>query len=258
MKQLSYTDGTYRTDPRRVSLCARMFPSLAFYRRFLWIVWRSSVCAKRGLYDGAAWSDSSLDIMRALEHVGLRIEIDGIEHLERLQTPCVVISNHMSMLETVVLPGILRPVRPVTFIVKQSLTTYPVFGHVMRARDPITVTRTSPRQDLKAVLEGGADRLGRGISIVVFPQTTRSAAFDPKQFSTIGVKLAARAKVPIIPLVLRTDAWKNGKRLKDLGPLDPSKPVHFSFGEPINVEGRGTKEHQEIIERINAKLEQWQ
>ena len=258
MKQIAYTDGTYRTDPRPVGLLARMFPSLTFYRRFLWIVWRASVKAKRGQYDGAAWCESSFNILRALERVGVRIEIEGIEHVQRLQTPCVVIANHMSVLETVLLPVILRPVRPVTFIVKESLLTYPVFGHVMRSRDPIALTRSNPRQDLKAVLEGGTDRLGRGISIVVFPQTTRSVTFDPKQFSTIGVKLAGRAKVPIVPLVLRTDAWGNGKRLKDFGPIDPSKPVHFSFTEPIHVEGRGTQQHQEIIERINAKLPQWQ
>ncbi|MEE8450910.1 MAG: lysophospholipid acyltransferase family protein [Thermoguttaceae bacterium] len=257
MRQIAYTDGTYRTDPQRVSLLARMFPSLTFYRRFLGIVWRASIKAKRGRYDGAAWCESSLNILGALERVGVRIEIEGIEHVERLHTPCVVIANHMSVLETVLLPAILRPVRPVTFIVKESLLTYPVFSHIMRSRDPIALTRTNPRQDLRAVLEGGCDRLGCGISIVVFPQTTRAVAFDPKQFSTIGVKLAARAKVPIVPLVLRTDAWSNGKRLKDFGPIDPSKPVHFSFGEPIQVEGRGAEEHQKIIERINAKLQQW-
>lgn len=258
MEQIAYTDGTYRTDPRQVSLCARLFPSLTFYRRFCAIIWRSSVEAKRGRYDGAAWSNSSFNVLKALEDIGIRIEIEGIEHVGRLQTSCVVIANHMSVLETVLLPAILQPVRPVTFIVKQSLLTYPVFGHIMRSRDPIALTRTNPRQDLKAVLEGGVDRLGRGVSIIVFPQTTRSVAFDPKQFSTIGVKLAGRGKVPIVPLALRTDAWSNGKRLKDFGPIDPSKPVHFSFGEPIHVEGRGAEEHQKIIQRIKDKLQEWQ
>jgi 1-acyl-sn-glycerol-3-phosphate acyltransferase len=134
---------------------------------------------------------------------------------------------------------------------------YPVFKHVMRSRDLIAVTRTNPRQDLMAVLEGGLERLKKGISIVVFPQTTRTLTFNEKKFTTIGVKLAQRAGVPIIPLALKTDAWGNGKRLKDFGKIDASKSVKFAFGAPMRVKGRGGEEHQAIIEFIAHKLKEW-
>jgi 1-acyl-sn-glycerol-3-phosphate acyltransferase len=127
----------------------------------------------------------------------------------------------------------------------------------MRSRDPIAVSRTNPRQDLKAVLEGGMDRLKRGISIIVFPQTTRARSIDPTRFNTIGVKLAKRANVPIVPLALLTDAWGNGKYLNDIGKIDSSKNVYFAFGEPMWVQGRGTDEHQAIIHFISRKLQEW-
>ena len=257
MRGLPYTNDVYRTGPETVSLFARIFPALAFYSRFVAIVWRSSAKAKRGEYGYVEWSHSSLDVLRALEKVGVRFEITGISHVEQLETPCVVIANHMSLLETAVLPTIVQPVRNVTFVVKQSLLEYPVFRHVMRSRDPIAVSRTNPRQDLKAVLEGGKDRLSRGISVIVFPQTTRTSSFDPTQFSTIGVKLAARAKVPVVPLALLTDAWGNGKYLKDFGKIDASRRVRFAFGEPMPVEGRGADEHQAIIQFISGKLQEW-
>ena len=82
----------------------------------------------------------------------------------------------MSTLETVILPVIVLPFRRVTFIVKESLLTYPIFGPIMRSLDPLPVTRTNPRLDLKTVLEGGVARLQQGASIVVFPQTTRTVA----------------------------------------------------------------------------------
>lgn len=257
MESLAYTDGIYQTPPRRVSLLGRLSPSLAFYSQFFPIIWQASATSKRGLYDGAAWCNSSIRILRAAESVGVRAEITGIERLERLNGPCVIVGNHMSLLETVVLPVIVRPILDVTFIVKESLLNYPVFKHVMRATKPIAVTRTNPREDFKAVLEGGSERLEQGTSIIVFPQTTRTVCFRPSEFNTMGVKLARKAKVPVVPLALRTDAWGLGKGLKDYGRIDPTKIARFAFGEPLQVQGRGIEEHQAIIDFITGKLEEW-
>lgn len=254
---LDYTDNVYRTAPGRMSWLTRTFPTQGFYRRFFGIVYRASSKARRGLYDSAEWGRSSHEVLAALEAVGVRAEFTGTEHIRGLESPCVFIANHMSMLETTVLPAVIQPILEVTFVVKQSLLDYPVFRHVMRSRDPIAVTRDNPREDFKAVMNGGVDRLKRGVSIIVFPQTTRSNTFDPEQFNTIGVKLAARAKVPVVPVALLTDAWGNGKWLKDLGPVDPKKKVYFHFGEPIEIQGRGAEEHQRIVEFIEAKLNQW-
>lgn len=257
MKQLQYKNNKYQTDPQTATLFAKTFPSLTFYGKFIAIVFRGSAKAKRDLYNNAEWCNSSINTLRALESAGVHVEITGINYVERLETPCVVIANHMSMLETVILPIIIQPVRNITFIVKQALLDYPVFKHIMRSRDPIAVGRSNPREDLKAVIEGGIDRLKRGVSIIVFPQTTRTPSFDPAQFNTIGVKLAQRANVPIVPLALLTDAWQNGKRVKDFGKIDSSKKVHFAFGEPMCVQGRGTDEHQAIINFISSKLQEW-
>ena len=257
MRQLQYTNNVYRTGLKTISLFARTFPELAFYSRFLAIIFRASAKAKRDRYDDPEWCQSSFETLRSLESVGVCVEITGINYVEQLETPGVVIANHMSMLETVILPIVVVPVRKMTFIVKQSLLDYPVFKHIMRSRDPIAVSRTNPRKDLKTVLEGGMDRLKRGISIIVFPQTTRTHSFDPTQFNTIGVKLAQRANVPIIPLALQTDAWGNGKYIKDFGKIDPLKNVYFAFGEPMWVQGRGTNEHQAIIHFISSKLQEW-
>ena len=257
MVQLSYADGVYRTRPTRVPAWARLFPSLTFYPRFMWITYQASRKSRQGRYDNSSWCHSSLGILRALEGLGVLFTVEGIRHLQGLQGPCVIVGNHMSMLETVVLPIIVQPVRDVTFVIKQSLLEYPVFRHVMQSRDPIAVTRVNPREDLRAVLEGGVERLQRGISIVVFPQTSRMLEFDPSQFNTIGVKLAQRAKVPIVPLALRTDAWQNGRILKDFGRIDRRRTVHFAFGSPLEVRGRGTEEHQQIIEFIQGRLREW-
>jgi len=252
-----FVGGAYRTVPGDRSLFARFFPSLGFYAWFAYFVCRGSNSARRGHYGDADWSRNSLEVMHSLEAVGVQIEVTGAQHFSRLAGPCVFIGNHMSTLEAFVLPTIIQPLKRVAFVVKKSLVEYPIFGHLMRSRNPIVVGRTNPREDLKAVFEGGVERLQSGISIVVFPQKTRSALFDPAAFNSIGIKLAKRAQVPVIPLALKTDAWGNGTRLKDFGKIDPAKTVHFAFGEPLRVQGSGAAEHQQIVEFIRGNLVSW-
>ncbi len=247
----------YHTAPDQGWALLRAFPSFFFYCQDLVIVLRASRQAKQGRYDTAAWASSSHDIVRALETVGVQFEITGVDHIRRLDAPCVFIANHMSILETFVLPGIIAPIRETTFVVKQSLVEYPVFKYVMRSRDPVTVTRSNPRDDLRAVLEGGEQRLKAGVSIVVFPQTTRTNRFDPADFNSIGVKLAKKAGAPIVPIALKTDAWGNGRYLKDFGRIRPSSTVHFAFGEPLRVQDRGREEHEQIVHFISDKLRAW-
>lgn len=258
MNELTYIDGRYKTSPEAISFWAKRFPSLTFYPRFVAIVFRASAKAKRAQYSSSEWAKSSLAVLRALEGSGVSVEITGVQHIVEEEGPYVFIANHMSTLETTVLASVIQPLKEVTFIVKKSLLEYPVFRHVMRSRDPIALTRTNPREDLKAVLQGGTERLKNGISIVVFPQTTRTTSFDPAQFNSIGIKLAKKAGVPVIPIALKSDAWGNGTYLKDFGKIDPSKEVYLHFGNAIRIKGKGTEEHQHIIEFIIRKLHEWE
>jgi len=254
MHKIPYIDFYYQTEKRTGTL---LFPSLLFYLRLICIVYKASRLAKSGHYNGSDWTDSSYDVMRRLEMAGVSIEISGIENVAQAEGPVVIVGNHMSMMETLLLPVMVQPIKPATFVVKETLLNYPVFKYVMRSRNPIAVTRTNPRQDLKTVLTEGLDRLGKGISIIVFPQTTRSHTFDAAQMSSIGVKLAKKAGVPIVPLALKTDCWQNGKKIKDFGRLDLSKTAHFAFGEQITVEGKGDAEQAKINAFITERLIEW-
>jgi len=257
MHRLQYTEYLYRTPMRPVSLLSRLLPSFLFYLHLIEIVYRSSRVAEKGEYTDKNWIESSLEVLQQLEQAGVKLDISGIENIERQNGPVVFIGNHMSMMETMILPVIIQPILPVTFVVKESLLAYPFFKHIMRSRKPVAVSRTNPRQDLKVVLTEGVDRLQSGISVIVFPQTTRSHTFDPEQMSSIGVKLAKKAGASIIPLALKTDCWQNGSWFKDFGRLDISKTACFSFGAPIIVEGKGDEEQASVNSFIANELKKW-
>ncbi len=256
MRRLTSQD-SYRSPDRQVGWIPRSSPNVYFYAQIAHVIWHAAHLAKKGRYNDADWVGSSLTTIRALESVGGRFELEGMDVLRSLDSACVFIGNHMSILETFVLPCLIQPFREVTFVVKDSLITYPFFGHVMRSRNPVVVGRDNPREDLRTVMEEGQRRLEAGVSIVIFPQTTRSTDFDPRRFNTLGVKLARRCGVPVVPIALKTDAWGLGRRLRDIGRIDPSKTVHVSFGDPLRVKGAGKEEHKAVVDFISGKLADW-
>ncbi len=232
-------------------------PTLTFYVKISMLVLKASKLCKKGAYTNDHWIQDSLNTIRALEAVGGRFEIRNLDVIRKLESPCVFVSNHMSILETFVLPCLIQPHCDVTFVIKESLMSFPFFKHVMRSRNPIIVGRDNPRQDLKTVLNEGRNRLKANTSIIIFPQTTRSIHFDPKNFNSLGVKLAKRCKVPVVPLALKTDAWGNGERFKDFGKICPDKSVYITFSDPLRVEGSGKEEHAFIVDFIVKELDSY-
>jgi 1-acyl-sn-glycerol-3-phosphate acyltransferase len=257
MLTVPLTDGEYHTPAHAGIKPLNLLPTPTFYLKAIWTVLRSANMARQGMYTDGDWAKSSLDIIRALERVGCTFDIRGLETLDTDPQPCVFIANHMSTLETFVLPSLIAPYQRVTFVVKQGLVEYPFFKHVMRSRNPVLVNRTNAREDLKAVLSQGVERLNNGVSVVVFPQTTRTTEFDPSHFNTIGLKLAQKAGVPVVPIALKTDAWENGKHLKDFGRIVPQRTIHFNFGARIPSEELDKQTHTRIIEFIQQHLQLW-
>ena len=165
-------------------------PSVLFYAQAAAHIGSAAFQARRGRLTNTRLVEGSHALRRSLEAVGVRFEVSGVEGVDWSNGPFVFAANHMSAMETQILPSILSPAAPCTFVVKSSLMGYPVFGAVLKAFDPIVVERADPRADLRQVLHEGGKRLAAGMSVIVFPQAHRTEAFDRKGFNTIGVRLA--------------------------------------------------------------------
>ncbi len=227
------------------------------YFRFFRIVLRSRAMAVRGVYDDAALAKQSYLIIKAVEGCGGKFHIRGFNNIRNTPGPVVFVANHMSTLETGILPALITPIKSTSFVVKKSLVEAPIFGPIMRSLHPIPVTRKDPRKDLVDVLEQGVEILKNGRSLVIFPQSTRSDVFDPGRFNTLGIKLALRAGVPLIPVALKTDFWGNGLILRGFGKLHRTEPINIEFGEAITPSGKGREEHRQVIEFISSRLKEW-
>ena len=253
------TDFGYQSPPRR-SLPADYFSAwltFIYYVRLVSTLSHASFTARRGNLDDERWAWYSHKILQVVESVGGKVNISGLEAVSHHQGPLVYIANHMSLLETLILPGIALAFNRVTFVIKEGLRHYPVIRHIMIALKLIAVTRQNPREDLKMVLREGQKFISNGGSVIIFPQATRSVEFDVEAFNTLGVKLASRAGVPVVPVAVKTDFQSNGKLIKDMGPINPEKPLYFKFGEPVVVEGKGRQTHQHVVEFISQNLTAW-
>ncbi len=253
--------GNTYLSPEKTKTCLREHLLLKSrwspYSQFFGVMFRYRALAVNGTYNDEAWSDSSLEVLRRLELCGAKFNISGMDYLRKHEGPVVFAANHMSTFETVVLPGLINPIKPCTFVVKEKLMTGFIWGPVMRSRDPIAVTRKDPRADLDAVLDGGAERINKGRSIIIFPQGTRTDKFSRNGFNSLGAKLAARAGVALIPIALKTDYWGNSPVFRGFGPVHRDREVMIEFGAPIEVGSKSKTAHEACLDFIEGRLKSW-
>lgn len=229
----------------------------ALHLGFVWAIIKARWLVAQNKYDRMAWAGTAHAIFKMAEQCNGRFHISGLDNIRDLDQPVVFVGNHMSSLEGNILGCLLPLHQEINFVVKESLLRYPVFGPVVGARDPIAVGRTNPREDLQKVLVEGLQKLHDGRSILLFPQHTRTATFVPAEFNSLGVKLAARAGVPVVPIAVKTDFLINGRYLRDFGPLDRSQPLFITFGEPFVVQNN-KQAHHDILDFIQHHLQGWQ
>lgn len=181
-----------------------------------------------------AFSEVTFETVRAVESTGAHFHVEGGRNLAALAgTPRVYVANHSSLLETFNLPCILGAFGPLTIVAKRSLAKYPLFGSCLRAVDPILLDRRSARRDLADTLSQGRRHLAAGRSVLLFPQGTRAASFDPRKFNSLGAKLARDAAVPLVPIACQTGFAQPGRLIRDVGPIDPSRPVRYAIGPAL-------------------------
>lgn len=132
---------------------------------------------------------------------GIRFEIvSGREHLEA-RRPCVIIGNHQSELDVLLLGTIFPPYTSVT--AKSSLKWVPFLGWFMALSGTVFIDRGNRADALKA-FRGAAEEMKRERqNVFIFPEGTRSYANGPElgSFKKGAFHLAVQAGVDIVPVV---------------------------------------------------------
>jgi 1-acyl-sn-glycerol-3-phosphate acyltransferase len=126
-----------------------------------------------------------------------KIEVNGREKIVP-GTTYVYISNHQSILDILLLNSLLCKFR---WISKVENIKVPVLGWYLQMAKYITVNRGNEESKAE-MLEKSLDCLKRGISIMIFPEGTRSMNKVIGFFKRGAFQLAIEAEVPILPVLI--------------------------------------------------------
>lgn len=236
----------------------KFFISFYFYVCLFLILFRAYFKLIVGKYSWEEYIRYSKEILNLVKKFGAKVIIEGEENLKQVVSPVIIVSNHMSSLETLTFGYIIGRFFKISFIVKDSLLKYPIFGKLMKFLEPIAVTRKEPRKDFEVVLKKAKELFDKKISIVVFPQATRSKKIEEKSFSKIAIKLAESFKVDIVPVCIKTDFLELGRIVRDVGVVNLKNDVRIKIFPPVNFQEVGKETHQEIINLFKETLNKWQ
>jgi 1-acyl-sn-glycerol-3-phosphate acyltransferase len=129
---------------------------------------------------------------------GVKVSVEGLSNIDR-SAPYIYMANHQSNFDIPVLLGHLAV--QFRWLAKMELFKIPIFGRAMRTAGYISIDRNN-RQSAFASLQLAANRIKSGVSVVIFPEGTRSLDGKIRPFKKGGFVLAVDAGVPIVPVVI--------------------------------------------------------
>ncbi|WP_137973912.1 1-acyl-sn-glycerol-3-phosphate acyltransferase [Pseudomonas sp. F(2018)] len=180
--------------------------------------------------------------------VGIRYEVRGLENIP--QQPCVILAKHQSTWETFFLSAFFEPLSQV---VKRELLYVPFFGWAMAMLRPIAIDRSNPKAALKQLAKQGAERIGQGAWVLIFPEGTRIPPGQIGKFSRGGAALAVNAGLPVLPIAHNAgEFWPKQGWAKFPG------TIQVVIGPLMHAEGDGPRAIAELNERAFAWVAQTQ
>ncbi len=175
--------------------------------------------------------------------------------------PYVVVSNHESFVDILLISHLPWEMK---WLAKAEMFRIPILGWLLRLAGDVPIQRGFGPSAIEAIAkcrEVLADR----VSVMIFPEGTRSTTADLLPFKDGAFRLAIDAGVPILPLVVHGTStalpkhdWRFGRSTAVVQVLDPVETTGLTPADVpalkdrvrrMIVEGRGEIERTERTEK---------
>jgi len=160
--------------------------------------------------------------------------------------PYIVVSNHESFVDILLISQLPFEMK---WLSKAEMFKIPVAGWLMSLAGDIKVTRGEITSASDAMKEC-ADRLEKKVSVMIFPEGTRSTTGQLGKFKNGAFRLAIDTGCPILPIAvsgcrnaLRPKDWRIGRAIAEVRVLDP-----------IEVEGLTHKDMYALRDKVRDTI----
>lgn len=182
------------------------------------------------------WGRSILVVSR------IKVTVEGLSGIDP-QQPYIFMPNHQSNFDIPVLLGHLAV--QFRWLAKEELFKIPVFGRAMRKAGYISIDRNDRESAFKS-LKKAAEKIRNGVSVLIFPEGTRSRDGRIQSFKKGGFVMAIDSGVPIVPVII------SGTRVimtKGQWRVNPGQ-VRMQIHEPIDTSSYTRETKTALMERV--------
>ena len=175
------------------------------------------------------------------------VRISGVK-LENPRRPYVVVSNHESFADILLLCNLPWEMK---WMSKVEILRIPYLGWMMKLAGDIPVDRASRESAVKA-LELSRQSLKNRVSVMIFPEGTRSTTDDMLPFKDGAFRLAIKTGVAILPLALVGTRDALAKHDWRFGRAD----AHVRVLTPVEVTGYTLRTVDDLKDKVRAMIDE--
>jgi 1-acyl-sn-glycerol-3-phosphate acyltransferase len=186
------------------------------------------------------WGKSILVVSR------IKVTVKGMSNIDP-SSPYIYMPNHQSNFDIPVLLGHLTV--QFRWLAKRELFKIPIFGRAMRNVGYISIDRSN-RQSAFESLKVAADKIKSGVSVLIFPEGTRSRDGKIRPFKKGGFVMAIDSGVPIVPVVITGTRAIMPKGKFRVYPGQVSMVIH----KPIDTSTYTRETKEALMEKIRSVI----
>jgi 1-acyl-sn-glycerol-3-phosphate acyltransferase len=176
-----------------------------------------------------------------------RLRLSGV-HIENPRHPYVVVSNHESFADILLISNLPWEMK---WLSKAELFRIPLLGWMMRLAGDVPIRRGFGPSAVEAI-EQCRQILRNHVSVMIFPEGTRSTTGRMLPFKDGAFRLAVEAGVPVLPLVVAGSGTALPKRGWKMGRSDAEVRVL----EPVPTEGLTADDVAGLRNRVRKMIEE--